>query len=203
MGDQYQPLQFQSLETGITYFRPHQDLPEVTEGDPAVNVMTDLSKVTAFTAELLTPLSKALNMMVKAKVRLLLVRDHDGAVRGLITSRDLQGEKPKKILEKSYLTMDELVVRDIMTLSNKLDVLKMEDVQKASVGDIIATLKEVGRQHAMVLDTDPSTGKPAIRGLFSLSQIARQLGLEIDPAQQATTFAQIEEALQKRNSGAA
>lgn len=204
MDNQYTSLQFQSLDTGASYFRPRQDLPEtVTEDDPAINVMTDLSKVTAYTVELLTPLNKALAMMVKAKVRLLLVRDHDGAVRGLITSRDIQGDKPKKILEKSYMTMDELVVRDIMTLSKKLDVLKMEDVLQAKVGDIIATLGEVNRQHAMVMDTDPATGKPAVRGLFSLSQIARQLGLEIDPSQHATTFADIEEELRKRRQGAA
>ena len=199
MDDNFKPLPFCDLQTGATYFRPRQKLPErVTETDPAVNVMTDLSKVTAFTVELITPLNKALEMMVKRKVRLLLVRDAEGAVRGLITSRDIQGDKPKRILEKSYLTMEELVVRDIMTLKNKLNVLKMEDVLKASVGDIIATLKEVNRQHAMVVDTDPGTGKPAVRGIFSLSQIAKQLGLDIDPAKQATTFADFEQALAER-----
>ena len=196
MNDNFKPLPFCDLQTGATYFRPSQELPEhVTETDAAVNVMTDLSKVTAFTVELITPLNKALEIMVKRKVRLLLVRDADGAVRGLITSRDIQGNKPKKILEKSYLTMEELVVRDIMTLKHKLNVLQMEDVSKASVGDIIASLKEVKRQHAMVVDTDPDSGKPAVRGIFSLSQIAKQLGLDIDPAKQATTFAEFEQAL--------
>jgi len=70
----------------------------------------------------------------------------------------------------------------------------MEDVANARVGDIIATLRQVNRQHAMVVDNDPTTGKPAVRGLFSLSQIGLLLGLDIDPARQPTTFADLEQA---------
>jgi hypothetical protein len=67
-------------------------------------------------------------------------------------------------------------------------------VANARVGDIIATLRQAGRQHAMVVDADPETGKPAVRGLFSLSQIGSQLGLDIDHTQQPTTYADLERA---------
>ena len=46
----------------------------------------------------------------------------------------------------------------------------------------------------MVVDADPETGKPAIRGLFSLSQIGLQLGLDINPAEQPTTYADLARA---------
>lgn len=196
MTESYQALAFYPLETGASYMRPRQELPRgVTEESPAVDVMTDLSRVTAYTVELTTPLDKALEMMVKRGVRLLLVRDGDAAVRGLITSRDIQGEKPAKILQKSYLTREELLVRDIMTMKHRLEVLHMDDVLTARVGDIIATLKACGRQHAMVVDTDPATGREAVRGLFSLSQIATQMGLEIDPAAAPTTAEELEAAV--------
>ncbi|HXH02423.1 MAG TPA: CBS domain-containing protein [Candidatus Competibacteraceae bacterium] len=196
----YKPLPFHHLETGATYFRPRQHLPErVTEDDPAIDCMTDLRQVTAILVSLTTPLHMAHERMVKGGVRLLLVADPDGTVRGLITSRDIQGEKPMKILEKTGGRYEDLLVRDIMTLHGKLEVLRMEDVLRAKVGDIIATLKEVDRQHAMVVDTDPDTGKLAIRGIFSLSQIAQQLGLPIDPSQRATTFAELEQALTHPN----
>ena len=67
----------------------------------------------------------------------------------------------------------------------------MEDVSRARVGDIIATLRHVDRQHALVLDDDPETGQPAVRGLFSLSQIGLRLGLDIDPSRQPTTYAEL------------
>jgi len=195
MSPTYQPLVFHHLEAGAGYFRPKQSLPDqVTTDDPALSVMTDLSLITAYTTELATPLSKALEIMVKRGVRLLLVQDADRRIIGLITSRDIEGEKPDRILTKAGGAWEDLLVADIMTLKPKLEVLLMEDVATARVGDIIATLRQVNRQHAMVLDTDPVTGQPAVRGFFSLSQIGLLLGLDIDPARQPTTFADLERA---------
>lgn len=202
MTESYEPIAFYPLDAGASYMRPRQDLPQgVTEDSPAIDVMTDLSKVTAYTVELTTPVDKALETMVKRGVRLLLVRDGDAAVRGLITSRDIQGEKAEKILQKSYLTREELLVRDIMTLKHRLEVLRMDDVLRARVGDIIATLKSCGRQHAMVVDIDPSTARQAVRGLFSLSQIAAQMGLDIDAALAPTTVEELEAALLRMRGG--
>lgn len=195
MANPYQPLPFHRLDAGAGYFRPRQHLPEhVTADDPALSVMTDLSQVTTYTTELATPLSKAQETMIKRGVRMLLVRDADGQIVGLLTSRDIESDRPDRILTKAGGAWEDLLVADIMTLKPKLEVLLMENVVNARVGDIIATLRQVNRQHAMVVDSDPKTGKPAVRGLFSLSQIGLLLGLEIDPARQPTTFADLERA---------
>jgi CBS domain-containing protein len=195
MTQTYQPLPLHRLETGTGYLRPKQWKPErVTTDDPAAMVMTDLSQVTTHTAELSTPLGKALEIMVKRGVRLLLVCDIKGQVIGLLTSRDIAGDKPSRILAKAGGVWEELLVAHIMTLRGKLEVLLMADVLNARVGDIIATLRQVGRQHALVVDNDPVTGVPTVRGIFSLSQIALQLGLDIDPARQPTTYAELEKA---------
>ena len=195
MAQDYQPLPFHRLDSGASYFRPRQSLPErVTAADPALAAMTDLGQVTAYTTELTTPLSKALDLMIRRRVRLLLVNNANHQVIGLITSRDIEGEKPARILARAGGAWEDLLVADIMTLHPKLEVLLMEEVANARVGDIIATLRQAGRQHALVVDADPDTGKPAVRGLFSLSQIGLQLGLDINPAQQPTTFADLERA---------
>ena len=195
MAQDYQPLPLHRLDSGASYFHPRQSLPErVTAADPALAAMTDLSQVTAYTTELTTPLSRALDLMIKRGVRLLLVNDADRQVVGLITSRDIEGEKPARILAKAGGAWEDLLVADIMTLQPRLEVLLMEEVATARVGDIIATLRQAGRQHAMVVDADPKTGKPAVRGLFSLSQIGLQLGLDIHPTQQPTTYADLQRA---------
>ena len=191
----YQPLPLHHLDAGAGYFRPQQQLPEHVSGDdPALTVMTDLSQVTAYTTELATPLSTALDMMIRRRVRMLLVRDASGKIIGLITSRDLAGERPGRILAKAGGAWEDLLVADIMTLQPRLDVLRLEDVQAARVGDVLATLRQMNRQHALVVDNDPATGRPAVRGLFSLSQIGLLLGLDLDPAQRATTYAELEQA---------
>ncbi|MDX1655356.1 MAG: CBS domain-containing protein [Candidatus Competibacteraceae bacterium] len=195
----FKALKFRTLESGVTYFRPRQHLPDrVKENSPAVDVMTDLRQVTLIMVSPTTPVKMALERMINSKVRMLMVVDPDGTVRGLITSRDIEGERPMRIMEKSGARYDELLVRDIMTLKPKLDVLDMDDVLQAKVGDIISTLREINRQHAMVVDRDPDTGNLAVRGIFSLSQIGRQLGLNIDPSQRAFTFAELEEALREK-----
>lgn len=196
MADAYQPLIFHPLSSGASCFRPRQQLPQRLQLDsPAVDAMTDFNQVTAYTTELTTPIDKAREKMIKRGVRLLIVCDGESRVRGLITSRDLEGERPRRILEKSYLTREEILVRDIMTTKGKLDVLEMRDVLKARIGDIIATLRRVDRQHAMVVDVDPISGEQGVRGLFSLSQIAQQLGIEVDPAAEPITASSLEQQL--------
>lgn len=196
MEKNYKPLHFHHLESSVSYFRPRQDLPDrVKITSPAIDTMTDLRQIAAVMVSLTTPLDMALERMIKGGVRMLLVTDADGKVQGLITSRDIQGEKPLKILEKTGGTRKDLVVGDLMTMKSKLEVLMMGDVLRATVGDIIATLKEVDRQHAIVVDSDPYTGELAVRGIFSLAQIGRQLGLEISPTQHATTFADLDWAM--------
>ena len=195
MNSTYQPLPLHRLESDARYFRPKQQLPwRVTKDDPALSVMTDLGQVTAFTVELFTPLSKGLEIMIKRGIRILLVRDADDNIIGLLTSRDIGGDKPRRILAKAGGIWEDLLVGDVMTLRPKLEVLLMEDVLRARVGHIIATLRRVDRQHALVVDTDPETGQPAVRGIFSLSQIGLRLGLEIDPSRQPTTYAELERA---------
>jgi len=192
----FKALKFQHLDSSISYFRPRQDLPDrIKLTSPAVDTMTDLRQAIPIMVSLTTPLDMALERMIKSNVRMLLVTDADGKIQGLITSRDIQGEKPMKILEKTGGSFRDLLVGDLMTLKSKLEVLLMGDVLRAKAGDIIATLKEVDRQHAIVVDTDPHSGELAVRGIFSLAQIGRQLGLEISPTQRATTFADLEWAM--------
>jgi CBS domain-containing protein len=190
-----QSLPLHRLASGAGYLRPKQQpVGHVTATDPALWVMTDLGQVTTYTTELSTPLGKAQEIMIKRGVRMLLVCDINDQVLGLLTSRDIEGDKPGRILAKAGCAWEDLVVADIMTLRSKLEVLLMEDVLNARVGDIIATLRQVNRQHAIVVDSNPATGAQTVRGIFSLSQIGLQLGLDIDPARQPTTYAELEQA---------
>jgi hypothetical protein len=81
-----------------------------------------------------------------------------------------------------------------MTPRERLQVLAMEQVRAAKVGHIVATLKQAGRQHAMVLDCDDK-GRQRVRGIFSSTQIARQLGVAIQTSAVAQTFSEIKATL--------
>ncbi len=195
----FSPLPFRTLEEPISYFRPRQDMPErVNFASPAVDCMTDLRQVAAVAVGMERTVDEALSRMRKRGVRLLLVTDDEAAVYGLITARDIQGEKPMKLAQKLGDKPGQLLVRDLMTLQGRLEVLEFAEVLKSQVGDIIATLKAAGRQHALVVDHDPiADGRLALRGILSMSQIGRQLGLPLDTADRATTFAELEAALNR------
>jgi hypothetical protein len=89
---------------------------------------------------------------------------------------------------------EELVVRDIMTPSTALEVLDLGAVRAAKVGHVVATLQGAGRQHALVVEQEPS-GRQTVRGVFSATQIARQLGVTISTSEVARTFSEIEAQL--------
>ena len=88
---------------------------------------------------------------------------------------------------------DELTVADIMTPAAQVEVVALADVEGARVGHVLETLRRAGRQHALVVERQE---RVMVRGILSLSQIARQLGLALPAGGEvARTFSEIEAAL--------
>lgn len=191
----YAPVPFTRLKPGTAFHSPTQALPErVSLEHPAIEVMTDLKKVSAVVIRPDDSVDEAHRTMVQRGVRSLLVLDHDRKVAGLITARDILGEKPVRVVAQRGCRRDEVLVSDIMTPRERLEVMDMDDVRSARVGNIVATLKACRRQHAMAVERDPG-GKETLRGLFSTTQIARQLGTAVQTPETAQTFAEIESLL--------
>lgn len=195
MNREYAPLTTHYLKMGASFVRPSQTLPErVKLEDPAMNVMTDLKEVCVVTVRGKTPMDKAHDKMKRYGVRTLLVLDETDKVLGLLTTTDIMGEKPMRFLQTVGGTHADIMVRDIMTPQRELEVLYMQDVVTSKVGHILSSLKASGRQHAMVVEPMVN-GSEAICGIFSATQIARQLGVQIQITEIARTFAEIEAAL--------
>lgn len=189
---EYQALQSFLLKPGSSFVRPLQSLPErVKLSDSATEVMTDLSKVSVVSVRAKTSMDKANAKMIRYGVRMLLVLDDNDQVAGLLTANDVMGEKPMRYLQHMGGTHADIMVRDIMTTQGELEVLRVGDVRKAKVGEIVATLKQHNRQHALVVD-EGADGRQSVCGLFSITQIARQLGAQVQSFELARTFAEIE-----------
>ena len=209
MSREFDPLPIRELGAGAGFRRPTQSqAPRVTPESPALHVMTDLTRVTPATIRPEAPLSGANQLMITRGVRLLLVVDerHE-AVLGLITASDILGERPLQMAASRSLRMNELAVADVMTPAAQIEVIALGDVESARVGHVLETLRRLGRQHALVVDHDtiPAAGllerprsRAMVRGIISLSQIARQIGITLPSGGEvARTFAEIEAALAK------
>jgi len=189
---EYTPLQSFPLKAGSSFAHPLQVLPErVKLSDPATDVMTDLSKVSLIGVRAQTSMDRANAKMIRYGVRMLLVLDDNEQLAGLLTATDVLGERPMRFLQNMGGTHADITVRDIMTPQGELEVLKIDDVQHAKVGQVVASLKKSNRQHALVV-AEGADGRQTVCGLFSITQIARQLGAQIQSFELAHTFAEIE-----------
>jgi len=157
--------------------------------------MTDFTRVSAVTIEAGASIAAANARMISRRVRLLLVSNADHTVEGLISARDLMGEKPIQIALARGGQRDDLTVRDLMVPAAQIDTLYLNEVLNARVIDILNALKSQGRQHIMVEDIDPADGLPRVRGIFSATQIGRLLGVPVLGFDLPQTFAEIEAAL--------
>lgn len=195
MNSIYRAMPFHTIaQSAIINRRAIPRQTSVSMDDPASSVMTDLDKVTAFSIEPTASMQAANDKMIACGVRLLFVTDESGELVGLITSTDLLGAKPVKYITEHGGSREDIMVQDLMTLKSKLDVIYLRDVNNACVGDVVETMKRVNRKHMLVVNHDAS-GKEKVCGIFSTTQINRQLGLNIEPSLQVGTFADIERVL--------
>lgn len=191
----YATLGSSLLQPGSGFCQPAQSLPQrVGFDDSAESVMTDLKQISAVLIRPGDSIDEANRRMIQRGVRLLLVVDGNRKVAGIITSFDMLGEKPLQVIAERGGRREDLLVRDIMTPQQGLEVLSMDEVHGAKVGHVVATLRKSGRQHALVVDFDQH-GQQQVRGLFSLTQIARQLGVAFQTSEVAHTFSEIEALL--------
>lgn len=194
----YHVLPSSILDLKITYHRPDKvSGKQVSLDDPALDVMTDFKKVIAVTISPRESIETANQRMIQKAIRSLFVVDLNDNVLGLITASDILGEKPIQFIQSYGGQRKDITVENIMVHRENLEVLSLSDVSHARVGDIVDTLKHDGRQHAVVVDTQGPNNEKTIRGIISLTQIARQLGINIQIYELAHTFAEIAEKTQR------
>ncbi len=193
----YTILPSHALEKGVSFHRPdHTGMRKVTFSSEAMEVMTDFKRIAAVTISREASMESANEKMKQRGIRLLLVVDVHEMILGLVTSTDILGEKPVRFLHDNGGKREDIRVEDIMTPQERLQYMPIQAVAQARVGDIVETLKKLERQHALVVDHQGPGGRPTLRGVFSLNQIARQLGINIQTYEMAHTLAEIAHVMQ-------
>lgn len=192
MDREYDALPIRELGAGALIQRPSlAQAAKVSVESPALEVMTDLRRTTPATIRPQAPLAGANEFMIARGVRLLLVIDDQEHVLGVISATDILGERAMRVATGRAMRRDELTVADVMIPAEQVEVIALEDAAAARVGHVLETLRRAGRQHALVAD-----GEHRVCGIFSLSQVARQLGVSVATGGEvARTFSEIEAAI--------
>jgi hypothetical protein len=179
--------------TGLAQARDWATVP-VTFESPALEVMTDLTKVKAATVLPSIGLREAEQVMIYQGVRMLFVVREMPVIEGLVTTTDLHGDAQMRFVQQRGLRYDELTVADVMTPLAMLDAIDYADVRRATVGNVVATLRRLGRNHLLVADGgDGTPGR--VRGVISRTQIERQLGATIPMTEVANNFPDVVQML--------
>lgn len=209
MERQFDALPIHELGEEAGLRRPTQtQAARVTLESPALDVMTDLTRASPATIRPQAPVEGANQYMISRGVRLLVVVDERENVLGVLTATDVLGEKALRVALERAVRRAELTVADLMTPASRVEVLALADVEGARVGHVLETLRRAGRQHALVVDFDVTPPRRVIidapvrrtmvRGIFSISQVARQLGVSLQSVGEvARTFSEIEAALSR------
>ena len=132
--------------------------------------------------------------MIYQGVRMLFVVSAMPSLEGLITTTDLHGDRPMRLVQQRGAHYEELVVADVMTRLSMLDAIDFRDMRTATVSNVIATLRRHGRHHLLVAEAAPDEQR-RVRGVISRTQIERQLGTPIPITEVANSFPDVVQML--------
>ena len=183
------------VTSSLPYDTPDPESYLVGGDEPAIRVMTDFTAVVPKTIDPSVSIDDALEEMKVGGVRLLLVRDERDYITGIITSFDIQGEKPINYSRETGVSHDKIKVRMIMTPLNQLPVFHLASVERSHVRHLITTMRQLEKHHVLVVEGD-NKDSLRIRGLFSTSHINRCIGKRVhDALYSAHSLAEIQKEL--------
>ena len=144
--------------------------------DPAIYAVTDFKRDYPMTVDAERQIDEALGDMIRLGVRALLV-SKDQRLVGLITSYDIQGERPIQFLQSSnYSRHQDIRVVDVMTPWDELLALDWEIVESARASDLLAIFEQTNLTHLLVIEVEKKTSRCTVRALASRARLLRQLG---------------------------
>ncbi len=177
----YETIKCISLKPQSTLGHPTAPPEMVKLHSPAAVVMTSFKTVHPITTIPEVPVDVALKKMKTAGVRLLFVMNAADQIIGLVTAKDIMGERPIQITRQMRVPRADITVAAVMTPQPDICALDALAVRDARVGDIVETLNAQNRQHALVVETDKATQTQRVTGMFSTSQVSKVLGYNVTP----------------------
>jgi CBS-domain-containing membrane protein len=163
------------FDAGVLPRRSIADGQVLRPSDPAILAVTDFTREHPVTIDAERQIDDALNDMIRVGVRALLVVK-DQRIVGLITSYDIQGERPLQFLQSStYTHHRDIRVAHVMTPWHALTAINWETLQSMRAGDLLQVLDHAGLTHLIVVEADRVGSSCMVRALASRARLIRQL----------------------------
>jgi len=143
--------------------------------DPALLVMIDFRSRPSVTLNENEKIDDALQHLKHAGVRCAFVVDKKkNAVVGMLTAYDISGEKPQQHMDLTGDLREDVLVKDIMQKICDWRVADIKDIERSTVGDVLAIFKKMDVTHLPVMETSENKDQ-CLRGLLSYAKVKRIL----------------------------
>ncbi|RKR06281.1 CBS domain protein [Kushneria sinocarnis] len=159
---------------------------------PAIALLTDFSEVRAHTIAAGASASQAHETMKNNGIHMLLVLDDDGHFAGIVSARILFGGRAITLAMQQYeVNREDVTVEMIRTPREELHAIEYRRLERATLGDLVQTLRTSGDRHVLITDGDCDTSDCRIRGVVSASDVSHALGINLDHPPEAHSFSAI------------
>ena len=143
---------------------------------PAAHFFTDFYSIEPKVILSSVTAQQALDTMIKTHVRMMLVIDTSKQFLGIVTAQDVSEQAIFTTAARQQELPADVRLSDLMQHRKDLLALSVDDIQAASIGDVVEFLKENQQRHCLVLDPIASQ----VCGIFSASDISRKLQLPLN-----------------------
>ncbi|WJG08765.1 CBS domain-containing protein [Aliiglaciecola sp. LCG003] len=155
----------------------------LTLHSPALFVMTDFSRPNPNILDDDSTIDEALHVMQKSHVKSKLVVDKKMNILGIINMADLLSRKVLKTANERGVTRGDMTVKEVMVPVSELHGVSYEKIAKSSIGDALATMRQLGELHLLVFDIEQN-----LRGVISAIDISHGLNIAMDVGPIAHNF---------------
>jgi len=115
--------------------------------------------------------------------------------KGLISAREIVGEKPIRFAETYRKSRAEITVGELMEPVSRLHRVDNKALKNYKIGDIVKTLRSLRQPYLMV--TTVVKKRRIVSGYFSLAHIGAELDINFDAFSRARSFAELEYVLHR------
>ncbi|GHA20917.1 hypothetical protein GCM10008090_33560 [Arenicella chitinivorans] len=152
---------------------PNEEL-DLTTSSPAVHFLVDFKKTRPQTLKANLSAVEARRLMQAADVSTEVILDDAGRFLGIISADDIIERKITKKVSEGH-RRSEILATDFMIPKRALRTIGYDEICKATIAEVIETLKQSGKPHCLVIDREDHL----IRGIFSAVDISAKLQMPI------------------------
>ena len=192
----YKKLAVKNLSVHCGLSKPLEEYDGIKLDSKARSLMVDFTRTRALTANESISVNDALELMRANRIHALLLVDDNGEFTGVISAMDLMGSKPMIFAGEAGISRADVQVKYIMVQKDRLNAITIEEVEKASIGDVLQTLMLISQQHLLVINGQEEMMK--ICGLFSVSDIKKALKVKFNNPAVAQTFYDLERIINEK-----